>query len=186
MAHITKIYKRKTIHLFIRNSELGKELINHCRDSFNKKCLAVGLRYKYSVGNPRWAYWKDSSFNVPKTSDFSKSLEMIDFEEKVSLFIKSKQDYYNMNIPYKKTFLLYGVPGTGKSRFTKAIARTYNIPIHELSIGAGYVSDVALRLLLAGMQPGIKMLLVDEFDCVKTDKNNKKKHKKTSGMELCF
>ena len=168
-----EIYKKYSIKLFITNQSLCQRLVNFSLEKYNEKCLSVGLRYKYSVGNPRWAYWKDGSFNVPKTNDFCRNGTMIEFEEKIKEFINSKQDYYDMNIPYKKTFLLYGKPGTGKSRFTKSIARTYNIPIHELFIGAGYVSDVALKLLLAGMQPGIKMLLVDEFDSIKTDKKNK-------------
>ena len=171
----SEIFKRYSIKLFFRNKKIAKEFVYHCRDSYNKKCLAIGLKYKYSVGNQRWAVWKDATFNVPKTFDFSKSLEMQEFEDKIKEFTQSKQDYYDMNVPYKKTFLLYGLPGTGKSRFTKSIARTYDIPLHEASIGSGHISDTSLRILVSKMQSGVKILLLDEFDCIKTDKTNKKK-----------
>lgn len=176
-----EIFKKYSIKLYFFNHSSSKKFIYHCRDSYNKKCLSVGLRYKYSVGNQRWAVWKEASFNVPKTSDFSKSNVMEKFEEKIKEFIACKQDYYNINIPYKKTFLLHGLPGTGKSRFTKSIARTYNIPLYEASIGSGHISDTSLRMLIAKMEPGVKILLLDEFDCIKTDKTNKRK--KDSKME---
>ena len=168
------IFKRNTIKLLFRNNTQAKQFIEHCRDVYNEKYRKIGLRYKYSVGNQRWAVWKNASFNVPKTERFSKNQTMIDFEEKIKEFIENKQDYLDLNIPYKKTFLLHGPPGTGKSRFTKAIARTHNIPVHEASIGSGHISDTSLKILVAQMESGVKMLLLDEFDCIKTDKKNKK------------
>ena len=168
------IFKKHTIKLLFRNNNQAKAFIEHSRDTYNEKYQKIGLRYKYSVGNQRWAVWKNASFNVPKTNRFSKNQTMIDFEEKIKEFIKNKQDYLDLNIPYKKTFLLHGPPGTGKSRFTKAIARTHNIPVHEASIGSGHISDTSLKILVAQMESGIKMLLLDEFDCIKTDKKNKK------------
>lgn len=176
-----EIFKKYSIKLFFFKYTSSVKFIYHCRNVYNKKCLSVGLRYKYSVGNQRWAVWKEASFNVPKTIEFSKSDEMIDFEQKIKNFIACKQDYYNINIPYKKTFLLHGLPGTGKSRFTKSIARTYDIPLYEASIGSGHISDTSLRILIAKMEPGVKILLLDEFDCIKTDKTNKRK--KESKME---
>ena len=100
----TKADKKKYTDFF--NMVGGMLPCKYCRDSYNKKCLSVGLRYKYSVGNQRWAVWKEASFNVPKTSDFSKSNVMDEFEGNIKEFISCKQDYYNINIPYKKTFLL--------------------------------------------------------------------------------
>ena len=147
IGNTEKIYKRKTIQLFAKNNKVIKDLINESRDSYKAKQQNIGLKYKYSVGNQRWAVWKNASFNIPKTIDFSKSKSMTKFENNIKEFLESKQDYIDMNIPYKKTFLITGPPGTGKSRFTKSVARTYNIPAHEASIGSGHISDTSLKIL---------------------------------------
>jgi chaperone BCS1 len=52
----------------------------------------------------------------------------------IKWFMNSK-DYYNFHgIPYKRGYLLHGLPGTGKTSIIKAIANEYQLPIFTIQM----------------------------------------------------
>lgn len=51
-------------------------------------------------------------------------------------FIKSKQFYNDNNIPYKRNYLLYGKPGTGKTSLIFSLASELNYNIRVIDLGS--------------------------------------------------
>ena len=88
------------------------------------------------------------------------------------------RDYRDGKIPWSDVdsgLLLHGVPGTGKTLFAQALARSVDVPLVATSFsawqgsGKGYLGDClsAMRKSFAeAMRVAPSILFVDEFDAL--------------------
>jgi mitochondrial chaperone BCS1 len=90
-------------------------------------------------------------------------------------FFNNKKDYYNFSVPYKRNYLLYGPPGTGKTSLIYAIASTYNLDIHILTLNPS-MNDQTLISCISKISSK-SILLLEDIDSLyemrqKNEKNN--------------
>ena len=65
----------------------------------------------------------------------------------IQSFIDSKKMYMNNNILYKRNYLLYGKPGTGKSSLIFALASEFNYKIKIIDLkSVGRISDILQQI----------------------------------------
>lgn len=121
----------------------------------------INLYLNMENGSRENGRWKSVPFSHPATMDTV--LMDGDLKNKVKsdleLFVKSKQYYHRLGRVWKRSYLLYGPSGTGKSSFIAAMARflcfdIYNIDLSRVS------DDSDLKMLL--VQTTTKSLIVIE------------------------
>ncbi|KAI3449297.1 hypothetical protein Pfo_005962 [Paulownia fortunei] len=105
--------------------------------------------------------WKSVPFNHPASFD---SL-VIDPDVKTKIrcdletFLKSKQYYHKLGRVWKRSYLLYGPSGTGKSSFIAATANLLNYDVYNVNLSQ-VVDEADLNTLL--LQTTCKSLIVVE------------------------
>jgi predicted AAA+ superfamily ATPase len=75
----------------------------------------------------------------------------------------SKAWYTKHGIPYKRTYLFHGNPGSGKSATIRAIASELDLPVYNLAISTARIDDVAFTELLKGV-PRRSILVIEDID----------------------
>ena len=95
--------------------------------------------------------------------------------EDIKKFKKSKMEYNELGIPWKRNYLLEGPPGTGKSSLIFALASLFNMNIHIINLGPK-VDDSAFMSAIANL-PNNTILLLEDIDALfverKTNDTNK-------------
>jgi mitochondrial chaperone BCS1 len=92
-------------------------------------------------------------------------------------FVKSRQRYVDLGIPYRRGYLLHGDPGTGKSSCAYALASVLKRPLCFLSLTNKHVNDEWLIDILSRAPSGA-IILVDDFDRFVPSTDN-------TGVTLC-
>lgn len=76
-------------------------------------------------------------------------------------FMRSRQWYVDRGIPYRRGYLLYGVPGSGKSSFIQALAGELDFGIALVNLSERGITDDKLAALLMSLPPRTLLLLED-------------------------
>lgn len=80
----------------------------------------------------------------------------------VEAFLKSKHYYHRLGRVWKRSYLLYGPSGTGKSSFVVAMAKLLNYDVYDIDLSK--VSDDSdLKLLLLQTRPK-SLIVVEDLD----------------------
>jgi chaperone BCS1 len=120
--------------------------------------------------------WQGAVRRKPRTRD-SVILDGSDLDYLVtdaSNFLKNKDWYDALGIPYRRGYLLHGVPGSGKTSAVLAVAGELGLDVYMLNLGDRYLDDGRLNYLLSQVPAGNIVLLEDIDAAFKTKKEEPK------------
>jgi hypothetical protein len=115
----------------------------------------------------------------------SRTLDTVYFDEKLKQkirvdimdFLKKEKEYDEFGIPYKKNYLLTGIPGSGKTSIIKALCKEigYNLCIFSIN------HDTDNNTALAAFRdiPPKSVLLFEDIDCLFEKRTGTQENKST-------
>ena len=80
-------------------------------------------------------------------------------------FQSNEEWYHKLGIPYHRGYLLYGLPGTGKSSLIQVLAQNFKKNLYVINLCEKYMSDATLANLILRM-PHSSFLLLEDIDVV--------------------
>ena len=95
--------------------------------------------------------------------------------------LTTPQWYADRGIPFRRGYLLHGVPGSGKSSLIHALAGQLQLDIYVVSLSASWISDNTLTALM-GRVPARCVLLLEDLDAAFVRSTNREDDTNDDGM----
>jgi predicted AAA+ superfamily ATPase len=139
---------------FVEFYKLASEI-----DNTSDEKLRISVTNKYSEWNT-YSRIPVRRLNTVYMDERVKERIMTDIRE----FLKSEDEYDAFGIPYKKTYLLTGVPGSGKTSLIKALCNEihYNLGIMSMSRD---MDNATIQSSFRNIDPKT-VLLLEDIDCL--------------------
>lgn len=159
------VFHTYSINTISRKNSVFNDIIN----IINEKCSARKATYQSFTSYGSWSDGADVQTKLinPECLCGFDSLALnpdvlTEIKDSVDVFMNSKIEFKRVGIPYKSAYMLYGIPGTGKTSIIRAVAEEYNL--HVCSINVNSVNDSHLLLAFKNVQP-YSIILLEDIDC---------------------
>ncbi|KAF8634293.1 hypothetical protein AX17_004246 [Amanita inopinata Kibby_2008] len=167
-----------SISVVARSNTILKQLVLQAKREYEAEAIhRIQIYFADSHGSWRWT---DSRHKRPMSSIVLnpgvKEMLLNDTKD----FLKSEKWYADRGIPFRRGYLLHGVPGSGKSSLIHAIAGELMLDIYVVSLSASWISDSTLTTLM-GRVPARCILLLEDLDAAftrSTSRDNSSKDEK--------
>jgi mitochondrial chaperone BCS1 len=148
------------LRIYTRKQDIARELgIDALKNAHGQSDTRVRIMV------PHYGGWRMLSRSAPRPvssvilADGQANLIMEDIQE----FFASATWYKNLGIPYRRSYMLHGEPGSGKSSLVKAIAGELKLDIYVINLGSSFMNDQKLvELLLCA--PSKSVFLFEDID----------------------
>lgn len=184
-------YEMLSISVVARNNSILKQLVLQAKKEYEAEAVhRIQIYFADSYGS--WRY-TDSRHKRPLSSIVLnvgvKEMLVADAKD----FLKSEKWYADRGIPFRRGYLLYGVPGSGKSSLIHALAGELMLDIYVVSLSSSWINDSTLTTLM-GRVPSRCIVLLEDLDAAFTrsvsrakdkekDKDKKKSDTKSDNEE---
>lgn len=127
---------------------------------YNKFCIAEE-HVIYFTADSDADKWNFPIFRKPRNiiNNDNMNLVMLDVDN----FINNQKYYDDNGYPYRKGYLLYGEPGTGKSMTIEAVAKRYNMSVYLVNLNSKNMTDTTLINLISRV-PSNSIIAFEEID----------------------
>lgn len=154
-----------SISVVARNNTILKQVVLEAKREFEAEAVhRIQIYFADFYGSWRWT---DSRHKRPMGSIVLnpgvKEMLLSDTRD----FLKSEQWYADRGIPFRRGYLLHGVPGSGKSSLIHAIAGELMLDIYVVSLSSSWISDSMLTTLMSHV-PSRCILLLEDLDAAFT------------------
>ncbi|RWR87648.1 AAA-ATPase-like protein [Cinnamomum micranthum f. kanehirae] len=163
---IRKEDKRRILRLYLQH-------IQTVADEIDQKRRDVRLFSNVRTDDFGIGRWRSVPFTHPSTIE---TIAMdSDLKHKIrsdlDLFLKSKQYYHRLGRVWKRSYLLYGPAGTGKTSFVAAMARFLCYDVYDVDLSR-IGNDSELKSLLL-QTSGKSVILIEDLDRFLAEKSEK-------------
>lgn len=153
------------ISVVARSNSILKQLVLQAKKEYEAEAIhRVQIYFADSHGSWRWT---DSRHKRPMSSIVLnpgvKEMLLNDARD----FLKSEKWYADRGIPFRRGYLLHGVPGSGKTSLIHALAGELMLDIYVVSLSANWINDSTLTTLM-GRVPARCILLLEDLDAAFT------------------
>ncbi|KAJ3891030.1 P-loop containing nucleoside triphosphate hydrolase protein, partial [Lentinula edodes] len=167
------LIKASPYSVVARSNTILKQLVLQAKREYEAEAIhRIQIYFADSHGGWRWT---DSRHKRPMSSIVLnpgyKEMLLSDTKD----FLNSEKWYADRGIPFRRGYLLHGVPGSGKSSLIHAIAGELMLDIYALSLSAAWINDATLTTLM-GRVPARCIVLLEDLDAAFT-RNKKSKDK---------
>ncbi|QRV79585.1 mitochondrial chaperone BCS1 [Ceratobasidium sp. AG-Ba] len=154
-----------SISVVARSNNILKQLVLEAKREYERDAEhRVQIFFADSHGSWRWT---DSRQKRPMSSIVLapgvKEMLLADTRD----FLKSEKWYADRGIPFRRGYLLHGVPGSGKSSLIHAIAGELALDIYVVSLSSSWINDATLTALM-GRVPARCIVLLEDLDAAFT------------------
>lgn len=149
----------------------GRELLRnrrrkflHIVSTYNYKEDNYGLGWNHGYSTDKKPPGRSiHSVILPRSADGNRD-EAAALLEDAREFLESELWYTERGIPYRRGYLLHGLPGGGKSSLVAAVASELKLPIYVLQISNELLTDDSLHRLFQTMTLTPSILLLEDID----------------------
>lgn len=166
---LTTFRDRIDIYVF-GNKEALSSLIKKMYDSYISSVPGISI---YSA-----AAWNGWNFICYKKYAKKPVLEQYDYLKKdLKNFYDSEDVYAEKGINWKRVYLFYGLPGTGKTTTIVSLAHEFKKDIHMLSL-SNESTEAGILSLISSINPN-SVVVIEDIDCFEVSNNRKTVPEKT-------
>ncbi|GMM33581.1 bifunctional AAA family ATPase chaperone/translocase [Saccharomycopsis crataegensis] len=164
-------FETVTLTTLYRDRNLFYEMLNEAKTLALKS--QEGKTVIYTSWGPEWR-----PFGKPRRKRLLESVILDNgikqgIVDDVMDFLKSGQWYFQRGIPYRRGYLLYGPPGSGKTSFIQALAGSLDYNICILNLSEANLTDDRLNHLINNI-PQRSILLLEDIDAAFTKRQQNK------------
>lgn len=161
-----------------KNEEVIKDLIDTIYKEKNKTLSDGRINIFVPESSGDWIKYQEipkRNLNSIYINEESKSKLLTDLRT----FITQEDEYNSFGIPYKRTYLFSGPPGSGKTSFVKAICNELDYNLSILSLNKKF-DDGAFMWAMSSIKEK-SILLVEDIDCLFN-----KREKGSNDVQIAF
>merc|ERR1712141_795959 len=141
----------------------------------NKDSLFFKI-YRYQI---QYAYWKNSGKKIGRDINTvilpTKTWNTVTGDFERFLDEKSISWYFKHGIPYKRSYLFYGVPGSGKTSLIQALAAKYDRNLAFVQPSHPKMTDESFKSCIQSA-PANSLIVLEDIDALFNKDRSKKVH----------